>query len=462
MTQVNKEHINRVNHANAQQATRVLYVHFGDNWLRGSEIVLLDVMSSAQQQGYQPVLWCNSQVLADQAVLLGIEAVYQPMVCLGYWLEPRWQVGTFINQLLMTSKLIKKHNIALVHCNNGAPCQWLSVVCKWLKVPLVLHLHARYQYFDRLALVFAGADHTVGVSQSVTQVFSRTEPNQQAMSVVYNGIKQQRARSNHPTDLRALVGANKDDTVLLFVGSLIARKGVSTLIAAIAQLSNQPPSSQSFSGPTSSSQSFSGPASSSQASCERKIKLAIVGEGEEKLRLQMQVESLGLTEHVYFLGEQQDVAALYCGNADGFVSVPNEEVFGLTLAEASLASLPVITTDVPGINEIYQNNVNARIVPADSADALAAAIGELQRHPKRFKRFATQAQKHIAQSFSCQQQFQQLDTCYQNVLASGSQKSLVWLLRYQISQVTGALASRLRGKLLTGLRHIGVLQAAAK
>ncbi|REL28008.1 glycosyltransferase [Thalassotalea euphylliae] len=442
MTHVNSEHIRALNHANEQQTTRVLYVHFGDNWLRGSEIVLLDVINNAQQQGYQPVLWCNSQVLADQAEQLGIEVVCQPMVCLGYWLEPKWQVIAFINQLLTARKLITKHNIALVHCNNGAPCQWLSVVCKWLKVPLVLHLHARYQYFDRLALVFAGADHTIGVSQSVIQVFSRTEPNHSAMSVIYNGVEQQRAVSNRPKDLRALVGARQNDTVLLFVGSLIARKGVATLIAAVAQLSSQQSPCQQSKG--------------------HKVKLAIVGEGEEKLRLQMQVESLGLTEHVYFLGEQQDVAALYGGNADCFVSVPDEEVFGLTLAEASLAGMPVITTDVPGVNEIYQNNVSARLVPAGSVDALARAMSELERHPQRFKRFATEAQRHIAQSFSCQQQFQQLDACYQDVLTRGSQKSLVWLVRYQISQMTSALVSRLCSKLLTGLKHLGVLQATAK
>ena len=46
---------------------QVLYVHYGDNWLRGSEIVLLDLLKSAKDNHYAPVLWCNSEVLAKKA-----------------------------------------------------------------------------------------------------------------------------------------------------------------------------------------------------------------------------------------------------------------------------------------------------------------------------------------------------------------------------------------------------------
>ncbi|REL31991.1 glycosyltransferase [Thalassotalea euphylliae] len=453
MVHVISEYRNKASVECDRQVTRVLYVHFGDNWLRGSEIVLLDMISSAQQQGYQPVLWCNSQLLADEAKQLGIEVICQPMVCIGYWFKPRWQFGSFIRQLVTARKLIKRCGIQLVHCNNGAPCQWLSLACKYLKVPLLLHLHARYQYFDRLALGFAGADFTVGVSHSVTEVFRQAEPNQKSYSVIYNGIEQQRAVSEQPTDLRSIVGATDKDTVMLYVGSLIARKGLATLISAIAQVSSQDSSQVTAQA---SRQVMSG------ATSQPQVKLAIVGEGEEKHRLMMQVESLGLSEQVFFLGEQQDVAALYSSNVDCFVSVPSEEVFGLTLAEASLANLPVITTDVPGVNEIYQDNVNARLVPAGNIKALAEAISEYTRHPSRFKGFANAAQRHIAQSFSCQHQFQQFDTCYHETVARGSQKSFTWFVGYQLSQVSNALLAKVTSKISQGLKQLGVRQVTAK
>lgn len=439
MVQVNSDYMNNAKGEHNPQVKRVLYVHFGDNWLRGSEIVLLDMLSHAQHYGYQPVLWCNSQLLAEEAKQLGVEVICQPMVCIGYWFTPKWQFMAFISQLLMARKLIKQYQIELVHCNNGAPCQWLSLICKYMKVPLLLHLHARYQYFDRLVLGFAGADHTVGVSHSVTDVFHRKEPNGRSSSVIYNGIERQRAVSNHPIDLRALVSATQQDTVLLYVGSLIARKGLATLISAIAKVSARAARHLI-----------------SESSNQPQIKLAIVGEGEEKHRLMLQVESLGLSEQVFFLGEQPDVAALYSSNADCFVSVPTEEVFGLTLAEASLANLPVITTDVPGVNEIYQNNVNARLVPAGNTDALAKAISEYISHRDRFKHFASAAQCHIAQSFSCQHQFQRFDACYHATVASGSQKSFTWLIKYQLSQMSHALLEKVSCKIARGLKQLGL------
>ena len=63
---------------------RVLYVHYGDNWLRGSEIVLLDLLKSAKDNHYAPVLWCNSEVLAKKATDLGVEVIIDNFVCL-FW-----------------------------------------------------------------------------------------------------------------------------------------------------------------------------------------------------------------------------------------------------------------------------------------------------------------------------------------------------------------------------------------
>ena len=67
---------------------RVLYVHYGDNWIRGSEIVLLDLLKLAKENNYAPVLWCNSDILAEKAMGLGIEVIQDNFVCLAYWTLP--------------------------------------------------------------------------------------------------------------------------------------------------------------------------------------------------------------------------------------------------------------------------------------------------------------------------------------------------------------------------------------
>jgi hypothetical protein len=93
---------------NSGKQIRILYVHYGENWIRGSEVVLLDILKSAKDQGHQPVLWCNSQILASKAAALEIEVIVDNFVCLGYWTKPKWDVLQFFWLLIKAKKVIKK------------------------------------------------------------------------------------------------------------------------------------------------------------------------------------------------------------------------------------------------------------------------------------------------------------------------------------------------------------------
>ena len=366
---------------------RVLYVHYGDNWLRGSEIVLLDILKSAKKNHYSPVLWCNSEQLAKQATSLGITVIIDNFVCLGYWTRPRWDFLQFFKLLSKAKKIITDYKISLVHCNNGAPCQWMVPMCKFTGIPLLLHLHARYLYRDRLTLFFHGADSIIGVSQAVTELFKANEFNNQQVDTIYNGIDPQHVLSLSPRDIRAELSAKNTDFVILYVGSLIPRKAVHQLIVALDNLKNH-----------------------------YAIKLAIFGSGSDKKRLTNLVAERGLNDQVKFFAASDNVAEIYSSNADCFISVPTEEVFGLTLAEASIAKLAVITSNIPGINEIYKDKENALLISPHNTGELASAIKFLIENPFMRKKFAFNAHKHIVEKFSLEQQFSAFDYTYNSLL----------------------------------------------
>ncbi len=383
---------NRVN-------SRILYVHYGENWLRGSEIVLLDLLKAAKQHHYSPVLWCNSEVLAKQATKLGIEVIIDNFVCLGYWTTPRWNFHQYFKLLFKAKKLLQHYKISLVHCNNGAPCQWMVPVCKFMAMPLLLHLHARYMYRDRLTLLFHGADSIIGVSQSVIDIFKYNEFNSQPVAVIYNGINPQRILSPCPRNIRAELSAKDTDFVILYLGSLIPRKSVEQLLYALAKLKKH-----------------------------YQVKLAIVGSGSEAAKLTHLVTQLNLTHNVKFFSASDKVAEIYSSNADCFISVPLEEVFGLTLAEASLAKLPIITSNIPGIDEIYTDQENALLVSPNNTEELVNAIKSLIDRPLLRKNLASNAQKHIIKTFSLKQQFIAFNLVYQSLLQRDSKHSMTKLI----------------------------------
>ncbi|MGL5975051.1 MAG: glycosyltransferase family 4 protein, partial [Aeromonas sobria] len=76
-------------------AIPILLVHYGENWIRGSERCLLDLLAHLDRDRFTPLLWCNSQRLADEAALLGVKALAEPFSLLLGWQAPRFDVAAY-------------------------------------------------------------------------------------------------------------------------------------------------------------------------------------------------------------------------------------------------------------------------------------------------------------------------------------------------------------------------------
>lgn len=139
---------------------------------------------------------------------------------------------------------------------------------------------------------------------------------------------------------------------LLYVGSLIGRKGLDLLLPAFA--------------PT-----------------DAKIRLVIVGEGQEEQELREMAEKLGISERITWKGFLEGDALTACyEECDAFVLPTREDCYGLVILEAMCASLPVIASKyADGAFDIMEDGKNGarygRIVDPYQKTELAAAIEEI-------------------------------------------------------------------------------------
>lgn len=103
--------------------------------------------------------------------------------------------------------------------------------------------------------------------------------------------------------------------------------------------------------------------------------LVIVGAGPEEQSLKLKVKSLKLEGAVEFVGWQNELASFY-KTANVFLQTSLFEGYGLSLVEAGLSGLPVVTTSV-GMAEELEHGKDAYIYPAERPDFFAAGIIEL-------------------------------------------------------------------------------------
>lgn len=136
-----------------------------------------------------------------------------------------------------------------------------------------------------------------------------------------------------------------DAKQLIYVGSLIQRKGLDLLMPALAKTSDD-------------------------------IKLVIVGVGQEEALLKEQIAELGMNDRVTFMGyvEGETLRELY-KNSDVFILPTREDCFGLVILEAMCASLPVISSKyADGARDLVIEGENGYIVDPEDTESFAEAI----------------------------------------------------------------------------------------
>ncbi|MBN1555188.1 MAG: glycosyltransferase [Phycisphaerae bacterium] len=133
---------------------------------------------------------------------------------------------------------------------------------------------------------------------------------------------------------------------------------------------------------------------------ERNItfRLYLVGRGTNDAPMRNRIDELGLMEQVFPLGSRNDVPAILAV-CDVFVLSTRSEVFNIAVLEAMAAGRAVITSDVPGFVEMFDNEKQGLKVAANNPTALANAIQRLLDDEALRNQLAEAAQLHI-QTFS--------------------------------------------------------------
>lgn len=278
----------------------------------------------------------------------------------------RPDVWSLLGQGLDLALLCKQHGIQHLHAHFATVAAYAARAASSLaSVPFSVTCHAKDIYRDGIVPA-----HYQSLLRSTSFVVTVCEANRQwietqlagdsglDLRVLYNGVD---TTVFHPSQRRPAAAP-----MLLGVGRLVEKKGFHVLLDALALLAKD----------------------SIRPRC------VLVGDGEERQKLEAQCARLGLRdvefagmrnhEEVRAMVEQAHAMVLPCiigqdGNRDALPTV---------LLEALAAGLPVVSTAIGGVEEIVDDGRAGVLVPIGESAPLAAAIAELLRDPARQRALA--------------------------------------------------------------------------
>ncbi len=185
----------------------------------------------------------------------------------------------------------------------------------------------------------------------------------------------------------------QDAPLLLQLGRMVPRKGVETVVRALAQV-------------------------------EKAHLLVVGGESVEPDpiktpeigRLQEVAKEVGVAARVHFLGQKPrgDLKDLYAA-ADVFVTTPWYEPFGITPLEAMACARPVVGSNVGGVKYSVVDGETGLLVPPKDPDALAQALNLLLTNPKRAEAMGCRGRARVLRDFTWEQVAETMRRVYEEV-----------------------------------------------
>ncbi|MGR8930589.1 MAG: glycosyltransferase [Gammaproteobacteria bacterium] len=264
-----------------------------------------------------------------------------------------------IGTLPLLFKLKKKFAFNLIDAHFAYPDGYAaSYLGAWFNVPVTVTLRGTEVPLsrnparrERLLKALQRAAKVFSVSDSLKRHVVALGADSHKITVIGNGVDIKKFVAIDKAQARRRLGLADDAEILISVGALVERKGFHRVIEVLPGLIEKHP---------------------------RLVYLIVGGaspEGNNRVQLEQRVDSLGLNQHVRFLGAMSsEDLHIPLSASDVFVLATANEGWANVFLEAMACGLPVVTTDVGGNREVVCEEKLGIVVPFGDLIALSQSI----------------------------------------------------------------------------------------
>jgi len=371
-------------------APRTIFFYTGSRALGGAEFALFMLAEALDRAAWQPTLLIDGagavERLAERARALDVPVrVLRPMP-LG--LDGARHVPGLV-------RLLRAERPAVFHAHLSWPLAakyalLAAVAARIRAVVATVHLIPQFDLdrssFLQLRALSAGVERYIAVSRAIaTELVERFRWPEHKIEVIRNAVLADRFTVRSSDQLRTQLSGQQARPVVLTCARLELQKGHSALLRAAAQVPD--------------------------------AVFVLAGEGPERAPLEAQAAALGIADRVRFLGFRPDVPELL-GACDVFALPSLYEGTSLALLEAMAAGRAIVSSAIPGTDELIDDGRSGLLVAPGDADALAAALRRLLGDAALRTTLAGRAREAAMRDFSPATMVGRVSRLYEQVLAA--------------------------------------------
>ncbi len=294
------------------------------------------------------------------------------------------------------SKMLKKHNIDIVHTHN--PGNWLygSIAARLTGIPVVHTEHTTSDYYNyhvkrwqAIESILAKFTHTItAVCENVKKhMVEKSHISSSKIKVIYNAIDVDNFNVEiNKSKLAQDLSLDKNCMIIGSIARFYKNKDHKTLLEAFSVALKRIPN----------------------------LCLLLVGDGPLRLEIEKLADDLKIAKNVKFLGNRRDVPEIL-KIMDVFVLSSIREGLPIALLEAMASGVPVVVTNVDGNSEVVINNETGLTVRMGDSVGLANAILQMLEDNNKARRLACNGQDLIRKKFSLNNMIKQYGQIYEEI-----------------------------------------------
>jgi N-acetyl-alpha-D-glucosaminyl L-malate synthase BshA len=363
----------------------ILVALFPPKWLAGTEIAAYNIAKYLVRKGHEVHVVTTLDVgLPNESIVEGF------FVHRIFWRKIRFlDVISFWMKMLLTLRKIDPDVVHVQSIGIGIPG---LLAKKILKKPYIVwgqgsDIYLPDKFTKSLSkLVLKNADAVIALTEDMKRKMQKIYDRN--VFVIPNGIDLERFNNLPKETLRKRWKIKDEDEIITFVGTLRPIKGVEYLIRAMKIVR------QKSTG----------------------ARLMLVGDGEEREKLEKLVKELILEEYVRFIGKvQNEKVPEYMVASDIFILPSLSEGFPVTVLEAMASGLPIIVTRVRGLQEIIKDGENGFLVEPKNPEQIAEKVLMLLEDDELRERISRNNKKRV-KDYSWESVVARLEGVYQRYL----------------------------------------------